>query len=164
MAKGSYSDTTLMMVRSYGCKIVHFWWFFRMAIDPKYQRVVILSRPHFCISDTPIYLVNYPEELGAILELGRVHGFSPLAPGVLLTRRLLELPFKSLRKMAEGSFFASWLVEKVFSRMTLCQICGKTSLSAPEIHYSAYDFQHCAADLRPYSVHSTSISVPTQLA
>ena len=129
-----------------GCKIVNFD-DFSGSTDPKYQQVVILSRPHFCISDTPIYLVNYPEELGAILELGRVHGFSPLAPGVLLLD-LLELPFKSLRKMAEGSFFASWLVEKVFSRMTLCQICGKTSLSAPEIHYSAYDFQHCGPRTR----------------
>ena len=59
---------------------------FSGCMDLKYRRAVILSRPHFCISDTPIYLVNYPEELGAILELGRVHGFSPLAPGVLLTR------------------------------------------------------------------------------
>ena len=75
--------------------------------------MVILSRPHFCISDTPIYLVNYPEELGAILELGRVHGFSPLAPGVLLLD-LLELPFKSLRKMADDTFFEPRLVRTVF--------------------------------------------------
>ena len=65
---------------------------FSGSTDPKYQRVVILSRPHFCISDTPIYLVNYPEELGAILELGRVHGFSPLAPGVLLRAHIWALP------------------------------------------------------------------------
>ena len=120
---------------------------FSGCMDLKYRRAVILSRPYFCISDTPIYPPNCPEELGAIRELGRIHGFSASASG-MLSGAHISLLQQSLNEMAEGSFSDSWLVEKVFSRTTLCQPCGKTSLNTPEIHSSAYYFQHCAAARR----------------
>ena len=73
----------------------------------------MLNRPHFCISGTPIHHpVNYPEELGAIRELGRVHGFSPSASGLLLKAHIWDY-FLRLRKMAELTFLASRLAEKV---------------------------------------------------
>ena len=79
-------------------------------IDPKHQRVVKLSRPHFCISDTPIYPVNYPEELGAIRELGRVHGFSPSASGLLLKAHICDLGTANISTIYGSRYFLSRLV------------------------------------------------------
>jgi len=73
----------------------------------------MLSRPHFCISGTPIYPANYPEEVGAIRELGRVHGFSPSASGMLLRAHISALQ-PALHEMAEGTFLAVRRGEKVF--------------------------------------------------
>ena len=131
------------MVRSCGRKS-RFLVNFSGSRDLKYQRAVILSRPYFCISDTPIYPVNYPEELGAIRELGRVHGFSASAPG-MPARAHISAPQQSLNEMADATFFAARRAETVFRRTSLCPICGKSSIKAPEIHCSAYHFQHCAA-------------------
>ena len=115
---------------------------FSGCMDLKYRRAAILSRPHFCISDTLIHPPNYPEELGATRELGRAHGFSPSASG-MLSRAHISLPFQSLRKMADDTFFEPRLVRRVFRRTSLCQVCGKSIITAAEIHYSAYHFQHC---------------------
>ena len=67
----------------------------------------MLNRPHLCISGTPIHPVNYPEELGAIRELGRVHGFSPSASGLLLKAHIWALQISVLFTV-QGTFLAAW--------------------------------------------------------
>ena len=102
---------------------------FSGCMDLKYRRAAILSRPHFCISDTLIHPPNYPEELGATRELGRVHGFSPSASGPLLKAHIWDY-FIRLRKMAELTFLASRLLGRT------CCTCTKT-LSAAKKHRAA---------------------------
>ena len=105
----------------------------------------MLNRPHFiCISGTPTHPFNYPEELGAIRELGRVHGFSPSASGLLLKAHIWALQIPVL--IYGSRYFLSRLVflkgdhlgrayDYIFSQ--------ESTLNADEIHYSDYDFQHC---------------------
>ena len=107
----------------------------------------MLSRPHFCISGTPIHPSNYPEELGAIRELGRVHGFSTLASRHPPEGAMSALQ-KQLNNMVEVTFLEVRLVEGYFNESNRHIYCQKSYLNAPEFHYSAYHFQHCGVRVR----------------
>ena len=80
--------------------------------------------------------------LSKCLDIVRTISWCATASG-MLSRAHISLPFKSLRKMADDTFFEPRLVRRVFRRTSLCQVCGKSIITAAEIHYSAYHFQHC---------------------
>ena len=127
-----------MIACSDGCKMVNFWRIFQDAWTSSTD-----GRQYF------------PDRISAFLTPSSTHPttLKSWAPPVNLDVPMVSRPqpqacsqgrtfrylLKSLRKIAEDTFFEPRLVRRVFRRTSLCQVCGKSIITVAEIHSSAYD-------------------------